>query len=239
VSSRWGSWVSIVAVLLLLASLVGCGDDDGGDGDGDDDKSDQAGKPVAGTFVGKVRTTDAFVSVVAAPVVKGQDKREITVFVCDAKRLCESFTGSASGNGFVAAAAGGEGEAKGKLSAKAATGSIELPDGKTVRYKAGQATATAGLYELTVSANGKIRGASASGVGLTGKSTLPEPGTGSLKLADGKRVKFDATENSADNPSGMRAGQVRLIVTPDYKLSGAGRSAGGGDVNFFIRSSSG
>jgi hypothetical protein len=229
-------WLSFTAV-LLATSLAACGEDN----DGDDGQVDDKQKPVAGTFVGKVPNTDAFVSVVSAPPVKGQDKREVTVLVCDAKRLCEGYSGSATGNDFVATG-DGEGEAKGKLSERSAGGSIELPGGKTVQYKAGPATATAGVYDLTVSARGKLSGVSAAGVGLRGKSSLPDPGTGTLKLADGKRLKFEVSRPAAGDPVPLGAGEVRLIVLPDYQLRGAGKSrrtSGGGDAGFFILSTSG
>jgi hypothetical protein len=228
-------WLSFTAVLLATA-LAACGDDD----DGDDGKVDDKAKPVAGTFVGKVPDTEAFVSVVAAPPAKGREKREVTVLVCDAKRLCEGYSGAVAGNDFVASG-DGDAEAKGKLSEKSAAGSIELPGGKTVRYKAGPATAIAGVYELTVSSKGKLSGASATGVGLRGKATLADAGTGTLKLADGKRLKFDVTRSTAGDPLPLRAGQVRLIVTPDYELKGVGKSrrtSGSSDHDFFIRSSS-
>src|ERR671916_689593 len=78
----------------------------------------------------------------------------------------------------------------------------------------------------------------ATGVGLTGKSTIPKPGDGSLKLADGKRLKLDVTRSSARGSVPLRAGQVLAIVLPDHQLRGAARSrrtAGGGDSDFFIR----
>jgi hypothetical protein len=230
-SSRHGFWISLV--VLLLASLSGCGDDDDSDGD----EAERKAKPVAGTFVGKAQGSEAFVAVVAAPPVKGQDKREVTVFVCDAKRLCESFSGSASGNDFTAKAEGGE--AKATLTAKMATGRVEVPDADTMRYRAGSATATAGVYALTVSANGRIRGASAAGVGLKGQSTLPEPGNGSIKLADGRRLKFQVTRNSSDDPIRLAPGEMRLIVLQDGQLKGAAKSRPTGDgeaSDFFVRS---
>jgi hypothetical protein len=225
-----------VIVVLLAAPLAACGDDDGDDG-----QVKRKAKPVAGTFVGKVDDTEAFVSVVATPPAKGADKREVAVLVCDAKRLCEGFSGTATGNDFVATADGGA-EAKGTLSKTSATGSIELPGGNTVRYKGAQATAVAGVYDLTVSSSGKLRGASAAGVGLTGKSSLPELGAGMLKLADGKRLKVDVTRSAKGDALSLEAGQARLIVLPDYQLRGAGRSSrtsGADEPAFFIRSSSG
>lgn len=224
---------SISAVLLLVA-LAGCG------GDGDDPKGvETKAKPLEGTFVGKAKGEDAFVAVVASPAARGSERRELTVYACDAKRVCEWFSGSVTGNSFRVAAERGDGEARGELSRKAAAGTIELRDGKTLRYEAVPATAAAGLYDLTVSSNGKLAGASATGVGLTGKSTIPKTGDGSLKLADGKRLKLEVTSSSARGSLPLRAGQVRLIVLPDHQLRGAARSrrtAGGSHPDFFIRS---
>jgi hypothetical protein len=219
-----------LVLVLLLTPLAGCGDDD-------DDDAEKKAKPVAGTFVGKVRGTEAFVAVVASPSAKGQAKRAVTVYACDARRLCEWFSGSSSGNRFTATAEGGEQRAKGRLTGKAATGTIELAVGDTAQYNAGSARATAGLYELTVSRRGKLEGASAAGVGLRGKSSLPRPGRGTLKLADGRRLKFEVTRSSTGDGLRLKAGQVRVIVLPNGQLRGAGKSRPGGS-NFFIRSSS-
>jgi hypothetical protein len=218
-----------VLLLLLPAALAGCGGDD-------DEEGEKKAKPVAGTFVSKVQGSEAFVSVVAAPPAKGQDKRVISVFACDAKDLCELYSGSAAANDFTVKPAGGEGEAKGELTAKAASGTIAPPDGESLDYKAVQATATSGLYDLTVTRDGKLRGASATGVALKGNVELPPPGSGTLRLADGKRVKFDVAESSGDVP-GLRPGQVRLIVLPDRRLRGAGKGRDGGEAAFFVRSS--
>lgn len=228
-----------LALLLLLLPLAGCGGDDG-NGDGDDRADRKGTKPVEGTFVGKVEGTGAFVAVVAAPTTKGQERRAITVYVCDAARLCEWFPDSTTGNSFSAASDDDDAQAKGELSREAATGTIELPGGKTVRFKAGEATAASGLYDLTVSADGKLTGASAAGVGLTGSSSLPESGSGKLKLADGTRLEVEVTTKSATAPGELGAGQVRMIVLPKGQLRGAGktRPAKEGSSDFFIRSSS-
>jgi len=227
-SSRRGFWVSLVAVLLLVPT-TGCGGDDD-----DDEKGKENGKPVEGTFVGRVPETSAFVSVVASRAPRGQERRPVTVFVCDAERICEWFPGSATGNSFTIKS--NEAEAKGELTKDAAKGTIELAEGEPLRYDARPAPATAGLYNLTVSSTGRIRGASEAGVALKGDSPLPNPGSGSLRLADRKRVKFEVTSRSGDD-LGLRAGQVRVIILPDRQLRGAGKNRDGDESNFFIRSS--
>lgn len=222
-----------MATLAALALGLGaCGGDDG-------DDQDKQPPPLGGNYVGQVegKGPKAFVAVVAAPPQKGKDSRAVSVYVCDGERLCEWTSGTVKGNAFVAN--DGAAKAKGKLSEKQASGTIELPGGETVSYKAGPAAAAAGLYELKVSADGKFSGASSSGVALKGDSTLPKPGSGSLKLADGERLKFRIKRASGELGR-LQAGQVRLIVLPDGKLAGAGKNAGGGggqDSGFLLRSS--
>jgi hypothetical protein len=231
---RGGLLGALAAGVLLLAAPVGCGDDD----DGNDSNNDERrSAPVAGTFVGKLSGSGGFVAVVATPPAKGQDRRDVTTFVCDAEQVCEWFAGSAEGNEFAAKSEDGKAQAKVTLTRKAASGSVELPEGETGRYKAGQATATAGLYELTVSPNGKVTGASAAGVGLTGRVTLPPPGTGRLKLADGTRLRLEVTANR-NGVAGLEPGQLRLIVLPEGELRGAGKSRGQGGADFYVSGSS-
>jgi hypothetical protein len=224
--------LTISALVLALSVVAGCGGDD------DDEATEKRAKLIDGTFVGKIKATEAFVAVVASPAPKGKRRRDVTVFVCDAKSLCEWLSGSANGNALTAAS-DDDAKATGKLTDKAARGSIAVPGGKTLKYVASPAAATAGLYSLTVSPRGKLTGASAAGVGLTGKSTLPTPGPGTLKLADGTRLKFNATENS-DDPIRLPAGDVRVIVLPGRQLRGAGKSKGGedGGSDFLMRSPS-
>jgi hypothetical protein len=231
---RRNAFLTISALLLALSAVAACGGDD------DDEATEKKAKLVDGTFVGKATGTKAFVAVVASPAAKGKRQRDATVFVCDAESVCEWLSGSANENAFTAASDDDDAKAEGKLTAEAVRGSIELQGGKTLRYVASRAAATAGLYSLTVSPKGKLTGASAAGVGLTGKSTLPRPGSGTLKLADGTRLKFEATENSGD-PIRLPAGNVRLIVLPGRQLRGAGKSRGGEDgvFDFFMRSRAG
>jgi hypothetical protein len=219
--------VGIVAAVMLLP-VAACG------GGGSDDEGDAPAKAVDGTFVGKVAGTKAYVAVVAAPVVGKQTKRDVSVYVSDGRRLTEWFSASAAANSFEAGSEDGDAQVKGTLSGRAVTGTLELPGGKATKYHASPATGAAGLYELSVSRDGELSGASAAGIGLKGETPLEE-GTGTLKLADGKRRKFAVTGIAGDVP-GLRAGQARLIVLDDG-LTGAGKPRSAkGDPAFLIRS---
>jgi hypothetical protein len=227
-------WVWFAAAALLLTPLAGCGGDDSDDGQAK--KRVKAEKPIAGSFVGEVSGTDAFVAVLAEPIEDKKDSR-VQVYVSDGRRVSEWFSGSTSGKSFVAKSDSGGAEAKGKLSEDSVKGTLELPNGKKVRYNARPPGGAAGLYDLVVSAKGKLRGASAAGLGLTGEVKLQRGGTGMLKLADGERLKFAVTQNASGDLARLRPGQVRLIVLPGGELRGAGKSrSAGGDAGFFIRS---
>ena len=233
---RRGTALAALALLLLpLGLLAGCGGDD----DGDDEAQQEEAKLVDGTFVGKVRGTEAFVAVVASPAPKGERRRDAVVFVCDAEEVCEWLQGTASGNSFNVASDDDDAKGKGSVTAKSARGSVEIEGGDTLNFVASPAAATSGLYSLTVSAGGRFTGASAAGVGLTGRSSLPEPGPGSLKLADGTRLRFEASENSTGEAIRLPAGEVRLIVLPGKQLRGAGKTRGEGATDFYMRSPSG
>jgi hypothetical protein len=236
-AGRTQTWAWFVTALFLLLPVTGCGGDDSPD----DDEAVKAEKAVVGSFVGEVSETKAFVAVVAAPATGEKDARTIELYVSDGRRLSEWFSGSISDNGFVAKSDDGDREAKGKLSGDSVTGTVELPGGETLRYEASPPSGAAGLYELTVSSEGELSGVSTAGLGVTGEVTTKGRGTGMLRLVDGKRLEFDVTRNAAADLIRLRAGQVRLIVLASGQLRGAGKSrpsAGGGDSDFFIRSSS-
>jgi hypothetical protein len=227
--------LGVVIPLAVLAGWAVIGSDDDGGADGTGGAREAA---IDGTFVGTLSETDAFIAIVASPAARGQDEREVQVYVSDGERLSERFSGqSVLRNTFVATTDDRDAKARGRLTEDSAEGSVELPDGKTVRYSAKPAAGAAGLYDLTVSSKG-LSGASAAGIGLTSASTLRAPGTGTLKFADGKRRTFDVTGGSASNPIRLRAGQVRLIVLPDGQMRGAvdRRPASGDDSDIFIRS---
>jgi hypothetical protein len=224
---RTWTWLSCTA-MLVMAPLAGCG--------GDDRVAEKrASKPFDGTFLGKVTGTSALVAVVAAPATGKQERQSVTVYLSDGNKVTEWLAGDLERNRFAAASEDRDAEIKGEVNGNSVKGTLTLPGGKSVRYQAARATGAAGLYDLTVSPKGKITGASATGIGLTGKAALGGDGSGSLKLADGSRYKFAVTETASGSELPLRSGQLRVIVLGDGELRGAGRARG--SEGFFIRSS--
>jgi hypothetical protein len=233
-------WVWFTAVVLLLVPLAACTGDDSPEGDdpgGTGAETAEADTAVLGSFVGQVPGTEAFVAVVAAPAPGGEDSA-VQIYLSDGRGLSEWFSGPISDSTFVAESDDGDAETEGELSADSVTGTVELPDGRTVEYEATPPSGGAGLYELTVSSAGELSGASAAGLAVTGEIPPGKRGTGVLRLVDGERLEFAVTRKRAGDLAHLRAGQVRLIVLPGGELRGAGkgRPAGGGGSDFFIRS---
>ncbi len=238
---RWTStgpgFAAVVLLLALVAACTGNADEDEGAVAVENARDTEA---VAGSFVGSAPGTKVFVAVVAAPAGDGQSSRAIEVYVADGRRLSESFSGSASGNNFVAKAGDGDREATVRLRGGSAAGTVELLDGHTVSFEASAPPGSAGLYELTVSPDGALSGASPAGLGATGKMPLGEGGTGMLRLVDGTRIRFEIVRHAASELARLQAGRVRLIVLPDGRLKGAGmdQPSDAGDPAFFIRTAS-
>jgi hypothetical protein len=236
---RGRTWVWLTAAVLLLLTPLAFfnGDgDDRPDGEGAE-KAVEAVNAVVGSFVGEVSGTEAFVAVVAAPAEGGEESGAVQIFVSDGKGLSESFSGPISEGSFAAESDDGDAETEGKLSADSVTGTVVLPGGKTVQYKATPPSGAAGLYELKLSPAGELSGASAAGLGVTGQLSRGQQRTGVLRLVDGTRLEFSLTRTRADALSNLRAGRVRLIILSDGELRGvAKRGPANGGTGFFIRS---
>jgi hypothetical protein len=239
--TRTRIWLWFTAVVLLLTPLAACTGDDGPEGDRPGgtggQTAEEADTAVVGSFVGEVSGTEAFVAVVAAPATGGKDSA-VQIYLSDGRGLSEWFSGPISDSSFVATSDDGDAATEGTLSGHSVTGTVELPGGETVEYEASPPSGAAGLYDLTVSSGGKLSGASAAGLAVTGEIPLGKQGAGMLRMVDGKRLKLAVTPNGAGDLAHLRAGQVRLIVLPGGELRGAGkgRPSGGGGSDFFIRS---
>ena len=118
-------------------------------------------------------------------------------------KLSESLEGPIENNSVSARSE--DAEAEGELTGDGVKGTVTLPGDESADYQASRATGAAGLYELEVARDGTMSGASAAGVGLTSKSKLRAPGSGSLKFADGKRHEFEITAASDKQRGPLRA----------------------------------
>jgi hypothetical protein len=228
--------LAALLLVLLLVLLSGCtGDDDPDRGAPEPGPAEAA---VVGSFVGEVSGTKALVAVVATPAAGGEDSGVVQVYVSDGAGLSELFSAPNTGNAFTASSEDGDAEVEGELTAGSVTGSLTLRGGRTVEYAAVPPTGSAGLYDLTLDGSGELGGASAAGLGVTGRISLGPRGTGTLRLVDGERLALAVTATRARGLGHVRAGQVRLIVLSDGELRGAakGRPAEGGPRGFFIRS---
>jgi hypothetical protein len=235
--------VVLVVVSLSLLAIVGILGGENADGDGGNTgktaNPSRAQTPIDGSFVGKLAGTNALVSVVIAPAADDETRRNVQLFVADGRRLSEWLSGSITDDTFAAKSADGDAEAEGEVSGDSVKGSVELPNGKTIRYAATRPGGAAGLYDLTVSRAGKLSGASAAGLAVKGQVEAQGRGTGVLKLADGTRLKLVLTPASASDVAGLKAGRIRVIILSADEIAGAGTrrpNATDGDSGFFIRS---
>lgn len=119
--------------LFLLLGLVACG-------------RDQNAAP-AGTFVGVVDGTDAFIALVP------QENNAVIAYVCDGQTISTWFRGERSENEIDLTAANGA-QLQASLETDTATGNFTLPDGQVHTFTAQLATDSAGLYRAEETIDG-------------------------------------------------------------------------------------
>jgi hypothetical protein len=228
-----GIFVSALVVLSLVARCGGSGGEYGG---GSQQQEEQkAAPPVAGSFVGEAPDAEAFVVIVAAsPEEEGQE-RDVRAYLCDGERVTEWFTGAAEGNELDLTSEGGA-RLEGNLSTEASTGTITLGDDTTLTYTADLARGVAGLYNVTISEEGRVRGTSETGGLLEGQLGGEEemrdeevrPISGTFTSAEGQEVSFGVLGREAD------PGEYRWIVLEDGQAMGAKKSARTGSTSGYI-----
>jgi hypothetical protein len=225
--------LSVAVTLPFVLLVAGCGDDG--------DEAETEATPVAGTFVGEVGSGDRrkvpFIAVVAAPAKNGQQAREVKVYVCDGFGINEWFPGSATGDRFKLTSDDGDAEVNGRLTASSVTGTVTLPDGKSIRFNGKPATGPGGLYDVTASRGGQLRGTSTTEARLAGRQAQQEtngryPLTATIRVPAGKRFRVATT------PTRPVTGSFRWIVLSDGLFTGdrkGVRTAEGGGGDYFIR----
>jgi hypothetical protein len=220
------------SVLVALSLLLVAGCFGGGPQADSTQEEEESAPPVMGTFVGKASDEDALVAIVAASPdeAEGQE-RDVRAYLCDGKRVSEWFTGKADGNELNLLSEGGA-RLEGNLSPEVSTGTITLKDDRTLTYTADLATGIAGLYNVTVSNEGRVRGTSETGgllEGQIGEEPLEEPEekegayliTGTITSPDGQTLDWGVL-----SASGPTENEYRYVVLEDGQIRGArkGRS---------------
>ena len=225
-----------LVLVLALWLIAGCGGSGGEYGGGSPQQEEQkAAPPVTGSFVGEAPDAEAFVAIVAtSPEEEGQE-RDVRAYLSDGERLTEWFTGTAEGNELDLTSEG-DAHLQGNLSTEASTGTITLGDDRTLTYTADLARGVAGLYNVIISEEGRVRGTSETGGLLEGQLGEEEerrdeevrPISGTFTSAEGQEVSFGLLGREADPD------EYRWIVLEDGQAMGAKKSARTGSTSGFI-----
>ncbi len=221
-------WVT--GSILFLLVVVGCGgasdqQEQQQSGGSQQEEEQKGASPIAGSFVGEVPDTSAFIAIVAdVPEGEGEE-REVKAYLCDGQTVSDWFTGSVVGNDLSLSSAS-EAQLEGQLNPEAATGTITDPNGDSVSFEAPLATGIAGLYNVSVASDGTLSGTSETGGQMEGQlgNLLEENNTypvrGTITPPDGQPQDFSAltAPNTTD--------QHRWIVLADGQIKGG--NVGGG-----------
>jgi hypothetical protein len=222
-----------VSALVALSLMAGCG---GGGAEQQGVSQEESAPPATGSFVGLAQDEETFVAIVdASPEEEGQEERDVRAYLSDGESVTEWFTGKAEGNELDLTSEGGA-RLEGNLSTEASTGTITLEDDRTLTYTADLARGVAGLYNVTISEEGRVRGTSETGGLLDGQLGEEEetrdeevrPISGTFTSAEGQEVSFGVLGREADPD------EYRWIVLEDGQAMGAEKSARTGTTSGFI-----
>jgi hypothetical protein len=215
----------MLVMLVALWLLVGCA------GSPEDKSKQQSTPPVAGNFVGEAPDADALVAIISSgPEQEGDAEHEVRAYLCDGKTINEWFVGKASGNDLDLSSESGAARLKGTLTPETSTGTITLADGRSLTFTANPATGVAGLYNVTVSDDGQLRGTSETGGRIEGRLGTQAasgyyPISGTLTPPGGGAQNFQASSTTAE------AGDFRGIVLTADRIRGASKGEGGGFIS--------
>ncbi len=205
----------LVVGLALLAA--GCGDDDD---DGDEGTGAGGTTPMrSSVYFGAVAmTTDRL-----ALAFEGD---QVTAFVTDGEPGgdAEWFEGAYADGRFDLRSAGGKARLEGSVTPAETTGHVTLADGQRRVFHTIPATHGAGIYDVTVSADGHYTGKSTDGSTYDARQA-GDYVQGSITLAGGEKHMFKVADLSrvfSYATAGGRPGRYRLVVAR-YGLVQMGR----------------
>jgi hypothetical protein len=222
-----------VSALVALSLMAGCG---GGGAEQQGVSQEESAPPATGSFVGLAQDEETFVAIVdASPEEEGQEERDVRAYLSDGESVTEWFTGKAEGNELDLTSEGGA-RLEGNLSTEASTGTITLEDDRTLTYTAELARGVAGLYNVTISEEGRVRGTSETGGLLEGQLGEEEemrgeevrPISGIFTSAEGQEVSFGVLGREPDPD------EYRWIVLEDGQAKGAKKGARTGSTLGYI-----
>ena len=184
---------------------------------------------MGGEFVGPIPDTDALVAVVADKPQTTGGQRQISVYICDAKvpGIAEWFSASVAGNDFDFFSVSGDARLQGTLTDEEATGTATLADGREVSFAASPARNGGGLYDVTITPDGQVRGTSTSGAVLDG--TLGSDGviraTITTPEEDPIRVKWPV-----EAPADASDSYMAIVTNGGQDVRGRGGNARSGFI---------
>ena len=88
-----------------------------------------------------------------------------------------------------------------------------------------RAGGASGLYHVSVDDRGRLTGTTPQGVGVSGR--VSDSGDGTLDLADGRSLSFEADQRRSGT-GGLERGQMRLVVDAEGEVAGVLRTDGDG-----------
>ena len=206
---------SAIALLCVvgLAVLAGCGDDDRDEGAGTTEPA-TGGAMQSGVYFGTVSmTTDRL----AFSFEAVGDGARMQAFVADGEPGgdAEWFEGRAADNRFSLTSASGRARMEGTVDSTHVHGSVTLADGRTRDFHTIPATSGAGIYDVTVTADGHFTGTSTTGNRLDARQQ-GDYVQGTITTTSGEKVEYrnvDVTRVFRYEVSGGQPDRYTMIVS--------------------------
>ncbi len=194
-----------------------------------------------GVYYGKVdRVTDQFVMVVDQPA--GSPDRRVRVYLSDGEAPPEGniewFVGPLTGSSVNLTSASKKAMLAADIGNDSVKGTVTLPDGRSRSLFAVPAGDGAGIYEVTVDANGTYRGTAEDG----GRFELRQSGenvTGTITTANGRSISllaYDLTQVFGYSVKGSQPDSYLAFASPSgrYLIGRSGNVRGGTAGNNII-----
>ncbi len=198
-----------VTALILSFVLGACGRNDEAKAPATE-RTEAEGPPVTGEFVGKVDGRDDFLVAVVAEGT-GTDRR-VRLYMCSqTEGTGEWLASPAEGNSAALTSPGGAVKAELTLTADRASGTLTLAGGRVLRFEASRPRGIGGLYDVNISADGKLAGKDAlSGATTEGQVVSRDP-TGAKPFVYPVRQSYTAPGGQAVQ---VKSGATELVTGP-------------------------